>query len=172
MDDRIKEIVGEFAQELYRSRVWQIEQMRIGAKVEPPYATAEQLLQSGEAQEWVIMARAALGELENIEDNRLYVYEICQGLAEWLFAVPGSGTYGIPASWWETEMGALHMAALVWAQGDELITQAAAAELKGVSVQAINNAIRDGRLRGYQNPDAANPRKGGTLVSKKEIEEM
>lgn len=52
---------------------------------------------------------------------------------------------------------------------EDLITQAEAAELLGVSIQAVNNMIRDGRLRGYKNPDA-NQRQGRTLVSRTQVE--
>lgn len=48
---------------------------------------------------------------------------------------------------------------------DDLITQAQAAQLGAPSVQAINNAIRDGRLRGYPNYDTKYQRQGATLVS-------
>jgi hypothetical protein len=53
---------------------------------------------------------------------------------------------------------------------DDLITQAEAAEIVNVTTQAIHNAIRDGRLRGYKNPNAKRKRQGATLVSRSEVE--
>lgn len=52
---------------------------------------------------------------------------------------------------------------------NDLITQAAAAEIAGITIQAINQAIRDGRLNRYENPDAKYRRQGATLVSEAEI---
>jgi hypothetical protein len=54
----------------------------------------------------------------------------------------------------------------------DLITQAQAAELGAPSVQAVNNAIRDGRLTGYNNPDAEHQRQGKTLVSRSAVERL
>jgi len=54
----------------------------------------------------------------------------------------------------------------------DLITQSDAAQIAGVTVQAISNAVRDGRLRGYENPDAPNPHKGGTLVRKSQVHQI
>lgn len=46
----------------------------------------------------------------------------------------------------------------------DLITQAAAAEIVGVSLQRIHNAIRDRRLVGYKNPEGK-IKHGAQLVS-------
>ncbi len=51
----------------------------------------------------------------------------------------------------------------------KLIAQAEAVSLGAPSVQAVNNAIRDGRLKGYNNRQAQHQRQGKTLVSKQEI---
>ena len=52
---------------------------------------------------------------------------------------------------------------------DDLITQTQAAAIAGITIQAISNAVRDGRLRGYENPAAPNPQRGSTLVRKTEV---
>jgi hypothetical protein len=52
---------------------------------------------------------------------------------------------------------------------EDLITQAEAAEMTDVTISAIHQAIKDGRLHGYQNPDAPQ-RQGRTLVSQSEVE--
>ena len=55
---------------------------------------------------------------------------------------------------------------------DDLITQTQAAQIADVTVQAISNAIRDRRLKGYENPDAPNPHKGGTLVRESGVRQV
>ena len=61
---------------------------------------------------------------------------------------------------------------------NDLITQAEAADimagLTGLKrlVQTIQGAIKDGRLRGYNNPDAEYQRQGATLVSENEVREL
>jgi len=55
---------------------------------------------------------------------------------------------------------------------DDLITQTLAADVAGVSVAAINNAIRDGRLRGYRQPGSIPHRPGSQLVSRNEVEKI
>lgn len=52
----------------------------------------------------------------------------------------------------------------------ELITQAEAARLAGITTQAVHNATRDGRLETYANDDATNPRHGGKLVSRQQVQ--
>lgn len=54
---------------------------------------------------------------------------------------------------------------------EDLITQAEAARLAGISTQAVNNATRDGRLETYSNDEAANPRHGGRLVSRQQVQQ-
>lgn len=56
---------------------------------------------------------------------------------------------------------------------DDLITQAEAARITGApSIQAINNAIKDGRLHGYKNPQAPGRRQGATLVSEAAVRKI
>lgn len=58
------------------------------------------------------------------------------------------------------------------AMPDDLITQADAARLAGVSTQAIHNATRDGRLVGYPNPNPEYERQGVTLVSRAAVDSI
>lgn len=53
---------------------------------------------------------------------------------------------------------------------EDLITQAEAARLAGITTQAVHNATRDGRLETYANDDATNPRHGGKLVSRQQVQ--
>ena len=173
-----RETVAQFSQALWQSRSWQLSQMLPDADVnsllmakERKVPFREEWLSMGmEPQEWLTLARAGLGLVEPTGDNRAYVREICQGLAEWLFAVPGGySAYEIPASWYETPMGALWAAALIWVEGDELITIKEAAELAGVRTQTISTRVSRGTLTGYVNPLA--PRhQGRRMVRKGDVE--
>ena len=52
---------------------------------------------------------------------------------------------------------------------DDLITQSDAAKLANVSIAAINNAIADGRLRGYRIKGSLPGKPGANQVSKIEV---
>lgn len=52
---------------------------------------------------------------------------------------------------------------------DDLITQAEAARIAGITTQAVHNATRDGRLDTYADDSATNPRHGGRLVSRQQV---
>lgn len=55
---------------------------------------------------------------------------------------------------------------------NDLITQTEAAKIANITVQAVNNAIRDGRLRAYSDPDAVAHRAGDRRVSESEVREL
>lgn len=158
-------VIRRFLDEFLRDRHWQINQTVLGAEIcvrtsdgwQPLYVPGDLLYNGPAGQEWLLMARAAAGELRDDEGFlRGEVYETCQKWAEWLFAVPGLGTsYHIPDQWYESPAGAIWAAALVWSQGDELITIAEAAALAGVPVSTISSRIDRGQMRAFVNPDAS-----------------
>jgi len=156
--------VQQFAREYWERLCWQAGQLVPGADSTlgerlPAKAWKDPLPYMMEAQEWLVMAKAGAGLLPKSDDLRYEVREICQGLAEWLFAVPGAYTYQIPDFWAETDMGRLWWAAQIWVEGDELITQAEAAELAGVTVQAISARVSRGTLRSFTDPTEPNPQR-------------
>lgn len=169
---RARAVVAAFAAEFWRERVWQLEQTLLDtqialAAVTPP--TGDEWFTRGlEPQSWLDMARAGLGLVEASDDDRAQVREICRSLAEWLFAVPGAGSGVIPDLWYETEMGALWAAALVWCEGDELIPLAEAARLAGIPLTTLAGRIERGRLRAYVDPTAAS-RQGRRLVRRGDV---
>lgn len=55
---------------------------------------------------------------------------------------------------------------------DDLITQSEAAAIANVTPQAINNAIRERRLRAYSSPDAVSHRPGARQVSEADVREL
>lgn len=170
---RAHAVVAAFASEFWRERAWQLEQMLLDAQFALNVVTAphgdEWFTRGMEPQSWLLMARAGLGLVEPTDINRAVVHKVCQSLAEWLFVIPGAGmAYTIPDSYHESEMGALWAAALLWANGDELITQAEAARLLGVSSSTIASRIDRGQLRVFIDP-AAPSRQGRRLVRRGDI---
>lgn len=168
--EKVTQIVKEFSAAYWEELRRQVGSFVPGADMKLPHDIwIDNILErTMEPQEWLVMAKYGAGL---IDEDSAYVYEICQGVAEWLFAVPGSSTYTIPDSFSDTPFGALWAAAFVRVQGDNLITIAQAAELAGVTVQAISSRIDRGTLKAYTDPMATNPRSGRRLVKKSDVVE-
>lgn len=168
---RVTKIVADFAVTYWRELCRQAGQFIPGMemKMEPPtYLTPENIFQfTMEPQEWLVMAKYGAGL---VDEDAGYIYEICQGVAEWLFALPNEARYTIPDSFADTEFGALWAAAFVRVQGDELITIAEAAEIAGVTVQAMSQRVSRGTVKGFVDPFAGS-RQGRRLVKKSDIAE-
>lgn len=170
--EQYKETIHQFILAYYNRRRWEIEQAFIGIQV--PMATEDLLYNSALADQLAEIARAAAGKMEHSEDGWAegVLMEGIQDLMERLFAPPGLGSaYDIPARFWETDLGQMVSRAMVWARRDELISVSEAAELRGVTIQAITNAVREGRLRRHINQDVVNPQHR-TLVSRADVEAM
>jgi len=164
-----QQVISEFIRTYYERRKWALEQAFL---IELPILVDQRLAESIMSQDLSQIARAAAGDIPHSGDGVLEeeIYEAIQGLCEDLCHIPGtSSEYHIPQEFWESPIGEIVSRAFTWCQGDVLITLADASKLRGVTVQAITNAVRDGRLRGYKNPDA--PEKSGrTLVSRAAVE--
>lgn len=166
--EQTENIIRQFLDQFWQERCWQIEQTVLGATITPRHP-GEMLYQSALAISLRDMARAANGERTRNEITVSETRDICQQIAEWLFAIPGgSYSYEIPDSFADTPLGALWWRALLWCEGDELITIAEAAKLAGVSVQAISQRIDRGDLRAYIDP-AARERQGRRLVRRSAV---
>ncbi len=171
----ITRIVREFTREyIERHLLWQLGQIVPGADDIPAVREVlnrlytedpDALTYTMEPQEWRTMALYGAGV---VDGDAFEMREICQGMAEWLFAFPGSHSYAIPDVWASTEMGVLWWQALLRSEGDALITIAEAATLAGVSVQAISQRIDRGTLREFVDP-LAKERQGRRLVRRSEI---
>lgn len=136
-----------------------------------PLFSEEQLLRSPLAEELASIARAASGERVHDEMADGVLREELQDLAERLFAAPGMpSTYAIPTAFWETPIGAMVARAQLWLQGDALMTIVEAAQLAGLSVPAVTQAVDAGRLRAYYDPDSPGARSGRRLVARGEVE--
>lgn len=173
--EHIRRVVGEFAAKFWHDRAWQLGQMIPNAQTAlsadwVPVTADEWLTAAMEPQEWLTMARAAAGLVPATDDNRAYVREICQSLAEWLFAYPGGGySYSIPDSWYESEMGSLWATALIWCTGDELVPLAEAARRADIPLTTLASRVDRGSLRAYIDPFAAS-RQGRRLVRMSDVE--
>ena len=171
----VERIVRQFTmQYLERKLLWQLGQIVPGADQAPAvrkalmqlYSDAPDALQyTMEPQEWLTLALYGAGI---IDGDPAEMQEIVQSMAEWLFSLPTFNRYDIPAWWSETEMGALWWQAVIRIQGDELITISQAAELAGVTVQAISQRIKTGSLDAFTDP-LAPVRQGRQLVRRRDI---
>lgn len=167
----VRKIVAEFAQQFYSQLSWQASQTVDGAEL--PHTSGDRhidgewLISHGlEPQEWLHMARVGADLVEEFDAG--YVYEICQGMAEWLFAIPGMSAYSIPDEWADSPMGALWWAAYIRVSGDELITITDAAKIAGVTIQTISQRIDRGKLKAFIDP-LADARQGRRLVRRDDV---
>lgn len=163
---KIEQTVRQFAADYLEKLRWQIGQMIPGADNVGLDIWHDNILErTMQPQDWLQMARYGAG-LEEADPG--YIAEICQSMAEWLFAIPGEAAYSIPDQWADSDMGALWWAAYTRSQGDELITLAEAARLSGTSIKALSNRLDRGQLQAFIDPTSAE-RQGRRLVRKSDV---
>jgi hypothetical protein len=170
--DQYKETIVNFLHHYWEGRKWEMQESFGFHQL--PILSEDQLLLTPLADDLARIARAAAGETaRGPEDfNVDIVYETIQGLMEDLYCPRGLTTaYDIPARFYDTPLGQMVARAWLWLQGDELITLKEAAEIRGVSIPAMSQAVKDGRLTRYVDPNAS-ARQGRTLVSRAEVEAM
>ena len=162
----IEATVRDFTAAFVESRAWQLGQIVPGldaAIVEA--APLGDLSATMQPRDWLKMALYGAG-LVDADPGEMH--DVCQSLAEWLFAIPGESAYAIPAAWADTPMGSMWWAALVRAEGDALVTVAEAAALAGVSIKTLSKRIDRGALRAYVDPSAPQ-RQGRRLVRRSDV---
>ncbi len=108
------------------------------------------------------IAQAAAGGYSNVDPG--VVYESIQGLVEKLFSVPGESGYTIPQDFWSSPFGSMVALALLWSQGEELITMSEAAKISGKSVSSLSQLVDRGRIRSYPDMTEPNPTRRNRLV--------
>lgn len=168
--EQYRETIKTFVMEYFTRRRWEIEQGFLGIQV--GHLMPQTVYNSVLADQLAEIALAAAGERKHDEFNDGVLQECIQDLMERLYAPPGLGSaYEIPERFWDTPLGQMVARALVWLKGDELITLAEAARIRGVTIPAISQAVDACRLRRYVDPDARQ-RQGRTLVSRSEVEKM
>lgn len=168
--ESVEKTVRQFAADYLERLRWQAGQMIPGADAAiAPEVWHENILErTMEPQEWLTMARYGAGLTDHDAGE---IHDICQQMAEWLFAIPGHAAYSIPDEWAETEMGRLWWMAIVRAEGDELITVTQAAEMLGISSNAVTDRISRGTLSAVINP-SAKQRQGRRLVRRSDVEDI
>lgn len=163
--------IKEFLEQWWTSLAWQVRETLLGTEL--PHATAEQLYDSGLGVVLRQIAAAAEGLYEERdEDIAGEVHEACQQVAEWMWARPGNpSTYSIPADWWATPIGNLVIRALIWSEGDELITLSEAHEISGRTLSGLSQLIARQKLTAYRDMGEPNPQKR-TRVRRSEVEKL
>jgi hypothetical protein len=140
--------------------------------------------QTRENHWWAAMDEAAYRLASAVRDYRVagrpagdYTSGSVGGLGSTLGYVETSLAAAITEFHWQvvnvyaSEKMDLEMA-LHSATPDDLITQTEAAKIANITVQAVNNAIRDGRLHAYSDPDAVAHRAGDRRVSEAAVREL
>jgi hypothetical protein len=162
--------VREFLSQYWEGRRWEMQESF--GFYQLPILTNDQLLHTPLAHGLAMIARAAAGEISGGDLNRGTIHEGIQSLMEDLYCPRGlNRAYDIPARFYDTPLGQMVARAWMWLQGDELITLAEAAEMRGVTIPAMSQAVKNGRLTRYVDPNAGS-RQGRTLVSRAEVEGM
>lgn len=171
--EQVEQTVIQFSREFVESRLWQLGQIKPGLDATPDALALGEALYRPDAlaslmqpNEWLRLALYGAGLCEADAGE---MHDVAQSLAEWLFAIPGHGEYAVPDAWADTPMGALWWAALIRAEGDELITLSEAAETTGMSLSSLSQLVSRRKLRGFTNPAARNPMQGRTLVRRSDV---
>lgn len=136
-----------------------------------PLLSNEQLLHSMLADTVAEIARCAAGLMNGNQNTLSIVAEGIQSIMESLFCRRSAGLYiyQVPEEFWGTPFGQMVAVARLHIANDELITIAQAAELLGVTTQAVSQAVNVGRLTAYVDPNAP-AHQGRRLVSRRDVE--
>ncbi len=170
-ESEVREIVTVFSRAFVEERLRQLGRVWPGFDgSEAALALVGRLYTRGidgtmEPQEWLHLARYGAG-LTDADPGEMR--DLCQALAEWLFAIPGHGAYSVPDEWADTPMGALWWRALLRTEGDALITLREAADLSGLSLSALSQRVTRGSTRSWIDP-GANVRQGRRLVRRSDV---
>jgi len=168
--EQYAEAIYQALERIYGRAMWNMQQ-QFGMYDLPPLH-GEALLLTPVAETLAEIACAAAGERQHDEFDDGVLQECIQSVMEMLFASPLLNTYDVPDVFWQSPLGAMVARAMIWLRRDELITLNQAAEIAGISVPAISQAVDAGRLRAYFDPDATNPQRGRRLVSRAEVQEV
>lgn len=165
ISEQSQQVIKQFLTEWWADLTWKAHETVAGAQL--PRQTPEQLYDQLLGHTLRQIAAAAEGHLP--DEMRDEVHEACQQVCEWMWARPGMpAQYTIPwQEWAATPMGSLVLRALLWAEGDELITMTQASELSGRSLADLSDLVRREagrpeekcRLHAYRDPMEPNPTK-------------
>ena len=157
--DQFRGIVVKFLRRYFEDEIWRLRNhFGVDLDLNQVPVSDDDFLRLMIAEGISQMSLVAAGDTTHLD--RTEVYEHVQDLLEHLFSIPAGETpYIIPAEFWQSDLGAIVMAALVWSQGDRLITISDAAEISGKSVKSISQFVARGKLRSYPDMSEPNPRK-------------
>ncbi len=169
ISEQSQRAIKEFLVHWWADLTWKAHETVAEAQLPP--MTADQLYDQLLGLTLRDIAAAAEGHLP--EERRPEIYEACQQIAEWMWARPTMPSgYTIPwEEWTATPIGNLVLRAMVWIEGDELITISRAAEITGRSLTDLSGMVGRGRLTGYRDPQEPNPTKA-TRLRRSEVEAL
>ncbi len=154
-----------FLRSYWEERQSEIER-HIGLRDLPILEDAD-LLSTPLADKLARIAQAATGEVDRADTD--LVHDSLQAVLESLFVAPELAGYTIPADFWQTPAGQMIAQAMIWLEGDELITLTEAARLSGIKLATLVARADRGKLRSYPDPQAANLQRGGRLVRRSDV---
>lgn len=169
ISEQSERAIKEFLAFWWADLTWKAHETVAGAQLPPQ--TPDQLYDQLLGLTLRDIAAAAEGLLP--DERKGEAYEACQQLAEWMWARPGMpSAYTIPwQEWAATPVGNLVLRAMLWLEGDELITMSEAAKLSRRRLQTISDMVARGTLTGYRDPDEPNPTKA-TRVRRSDVERL
>lgn len=156
--DQFREIVLNFLRRYFENEVWRLRNhFGIELDLNQVPASDDDFLRIMIAESISQMSLVAAGDTKHLDRGE--VFDHVDGLLEHLFSVPGEESYNVPHEFWQSDFGAIVMAAHVWSQGDRLITISEAAEVSGKSVKSISQFVARGKLKSYPDMSEPNPRR-------------
>jgi len=112
---------------------------------------------------------AAIGKLEESEENKTKVWEYCEEIVKDIWQRPGMGyRFVVPEEFWESQVGEIIISARMWADDDKLITATEASRISKKSLSTLNRMIASGKLTRYSEHREPNPQKRSRF-SKNEV---
>jgi hypothetical protein len=142
--------------------------------VKLPPADLDELFQSRLAEDLILIARAAAGELGR--DKIAQLADCIWSLFRRLFFLNRLNEEqvlrSIPEPFWASNLGKMVARALLWLRADDLITIREAAQLGNLKIPTIRQCLDMGKLTPYYNPDAASLYHQSTFVSRIEVQQL
>jgi hypothetical protein len=139
-----------------------------------PPADLDELFQSRLAEDLILIARAAAGELGR--DKAAQLADCIWSLFKRLYFLnrlkEEQLLRSIPEPFWTSNLGKMVARALLWLRADDLITIREAAQLVDLRIPTIRQCLDMGKLTPYYNPDAASLYHQSTFVSRIEVQQL
>lgn len=168
--DQYRETVLVFLRDYWDNILWELRnQFGIELEIEEMPHDDDDYLSLLVAESISQIAKIAAGQTDGVD--RADAYQGIQDLVEKLFSIPGESSYTIPQEFWDSSFGSIVLLALLWCQGDELITVSEAVLLSGKSMSYFSQLITKRKIRAYNDPSEPNPQRRRRLI-KREIESL